>query len=133
MDNIFIMKLEANFGALESLMDQIICCKKILAEGGLKAWEKKEFLVALKNIRDERECLVKSIIESESEIVDLFEYPILQNDILVDVCSGYFAKLSDLASYEVCESFLESVEKIGYTFEYYLDAEPYNLTKKKEV
>jgi len=32
--------------------------------------------------------------------------------------------------YKNCRAFLKEVEKIGYTFEYYLDAEPYNLHLK---
>lgn len=33
-------------------------------------------------------------------------------------------------SYEVCANMLEEMENLGYTFEYYLDAEPYMLRKK---
>jgi hypothetical protein len=33
-------------------------------------------------------------------------------------------------SYEVCADMLKEMEFLGYTFEYYLDAEPYMLRKK---
>jgi len=36
-------------------------------------------------------------------------------------------------SYDVCRDMLEEMEAIGYTFEYYLDAEPYFLRKKDLV
>ena len=32
-------------------------------------------------------------------------------------------------TYEECERLLAELEPMGYTFEYYLDASPYNLTK----
>lgn len=33
-------------------------------------------------------------------------------------------------NYKDCENFKKEVEKIGYTFKYGLDAEPFNLVKK---
>lgn len=36
-------------------------------------------------------------------------------------------------SYDVCSAMLEEMEALGYTFEYYLDAEPYFLRKKDLV
>ena len=36
-------------------------------------------------------------------------------------------------SYDVCSAMLKEMEAIGYTFEYYLDAEPYFLRKKDLV
>ncbi|NBO23468.1 hypothetical protein EBU94_09055 [bacterium] len=36
-------------------------------------------------------------------------------------------------SYEVCADMLKEMESLGYTFEYYLDAEPYMLRKKDLV
>ena len=32
-------------------------------------------------------------------------------------------------TYEECERVLNKLEQIGYTFDYYLDAEPFNLRK----
>lgn len=34
-------------------------------------------------------------------------------------------------NYRYCKTFLNEVEAIGYTFEYGLDSEPYNLRKIK--
>lgn len=36
-------------------------------------------------------------------------------------------------SYDVCSAMLEELEALDYTFEYYLDAEPYFLRKKDLV
>lgn len=37
-----------------------------------------------------------------------------------------YEKYSDL-TYKQCEKFLKEMEYVGYTFEYYLDAQPYDL------
>jgi hypothetical protein len=37
--------------------------------------------------------------------------------------------LADQQTYTNCNKFLKAVGKHGYTFEYYLDAIPFNLTK----
>jgi len=35
--------------------------------------------------------------------------------------------------YKDCDAFLKEVEAFGYTFDYYLTAEPYNLRPIKEA
>ena len=48
------------------------------------------------------------------------------------VCRGYEKKqLEKGLDYPDCKEFLERVERLGYTFEYGLDAEPFNLQKIK--
>ena len=39
------------------------------------------------------------------------------------------AKYSFVDTYDGCQAFLEELAPLGYTFEYYLDAQPYNLQK----
>jgi hypothetical protein len=51
---------------------------------------------------------------------DLFETPKEVLDIL--------AQFED-NTYEECERILNKLERIGYTYEYGLDAEPFNLKK----
>jgi sarcosine oxidase delta subunit len=41
-----------------------------------------------------------------------------------------FSEIEEL-SYKECESLLKQVEKLGYTFDYGLDSQPYNLRKKQ--
>lgn len=58
--------------------------------------------------------------------LDLFEYyeelPQEVQDILITF---------EDETYEECERLLNELKPYGYTFEYYLDATPYNLTKLK--
>lgn len=56
--------------------------------------------------------------------MDLFEdYEKLPKDVLAVV-----SKYGDIdMTYETCESFKSEVNKLGYTFEYGLDATPFNL------
>jgi hypothetical protein len=56
---------------------------------------------------------------------DLFEhYETLPQEVQ-DVLSKY----DEVDTYEGCEAMLKEMEALGYTFEYYLDAVPYNLHK----
>ena len=66
---------------------------------------------------------------------DLFEFYKEQPQKLKEVCEKWIKKSGDGFSYQDCEDFLEDVEKIGFTFEYDFDAEPYDLRPmtKKEV
>jgi hypothetical protein len=58
--------------------------------------------------------------------LDLFDIYEMQPDNLKKICEAY-----DVAgSYEDCKMFLGEVEAIGYTFDYGLDAVPFNLRKK---
>lgn len=61
---------------------------------------------------------------------DLFEYYNEQPKELKAICDKWQEKSVDGLSYIDCEGFLKEVEAIGYTFNYYLDAEPYNLRVK---
>jgi hypothetical protein len=64
--------------------------------------------------------------------MDLFEEYEQQPEFLKKICNKWadkYARGEGLTYYE-CQEFLEEVEAVGYTFEYYLDAEPYNLRKK---
>ena len=61
---------------------------------------------------------------------DLFEHYEDQPAYLKIICDKWQQKLEeDGLDYKNCKSFLNEVEKIGYTFEYGLDAEPFNLRK----
>lgn len=60
---------------------------------------------------------------------DLFEYYNEQPQELKDICDKWQEKSVNGLDYNDCEAFLKEVEAIGYTFDYYLDAEPYNLRK----
>lgn len=61
--------------------------------------------------------------------MDLFEHYKLQPSELRIVCEKYLDMLlqGDCDAYEVCRIFLIEVKKLGYTFEYGLDGEPFNL------
>lgn len=55
---------------------------------------------------------------------DLFETPdIIPKDVL-DILTTF-----EDNTYEECERIKNELEQIGYTFEYGLDAEPFNLKK----
>lgn len=59
---------------------------------------------------------------------DLFEFYEEQPKELKVICDKWMEKYEDEGlDYKDCEQFLKEVESIGYTFDYYLDAEPYNL------
>lgn len=60
------------------------------------------------------------------EEIDLFDTPELIPNEVQEVFEKYGCDLS----YEDCNNMLKEVEALGYTFEYYLDATPYNLQKK---
>lgn len=61
----------------------------------------------------------------ENEI-DLFEYYELLPKQVTDILDTFTVN-----TYAECERVKKELNKIGYTFEYYLDAEPYNLHKIK--
>ena len=56
--------------------------------------------------------------------LDLFEY---YEDLPQEV-QNIILTFED-ETYEECERLLKELKPYGYTFEYYLDASPYNLTK----
>ena len=58
---------------------------------------------------------------------DLFEHYTEQPPELRKIYDKYTENWDN--TYDNCAKFLKEVEAIGYTFDYYLDAEPYNLRK----
>jgi hypothetical protein len=68
--------------------------------------------------------------DSESEI-DLFEHPDQQPDELRVITDEYSYKFAvgESDPYELCRNFLSEVQELGYTFEYGLDGEPYELRR----
>jgi hypothetical protein len=60
--------------------------------------------------------------------MDLFENYNAQPPTLRKVCDFYSDLMEEQGyTYTRCEEFLKQVEKLGYTFEYGLDAMPCNL------
>lgn len=62
--------------------------------------------------------------------IDLFENPELIPKNVKDVLESYEQQAIEGFSYEDLANLQNAVEALGYTFEYYLDAEPFNLIKK---
>ncbi len=65
---------------------------------------------------------------SESAVLDgldLFYNPFL----LPKKVENTIIKFGEFSTYEKCEQLLKILNNLGYTFQYYLDAMPYNLTK----
>ena len=61
----------------------------------------------------------------------LFENYENQPKNLAKITSKYIKfYVNGVASYKITARFLKEVEKIGYTFEYCLDNEPFHLMKK---
>ncbi len=60
----------------------------------------------------------------EETEIDLFEH----YETLPQAVQNIIAEWHD-ESYEECDKMLARLEPLGYTFEYSLDASPYNLTK----
>ena len=60
--------------------------------------------------------------------MDLFEhYELLPKEV-----ADIYWKYSEIAAsegldYDLCAKYLKEMNAVGYTFDYYLDAEPYNL------
>ncbi len=62
----------------------------------------------------------------KKETIDLFEH----YDSLPDNVKEVIDKYSELnESYENCKNMLKELQPLGYHFDWYLDAIPYNLTK----
>ena len=58
----------------------------------------------------------------------LFENYKLQPKKLSEICDKYLERMVyDGLSFKECKEFLNEVEKIGFTFDYEMDAEPFNL------
>jgi hypothetical protein len=58
---------------------------------------------------------------------DLFEHIDTLPESVRAIVEEYNIKLYDNCTYEICEEFLDKMYALGYTFEYGLDACPYNL------
>lgn len=64
------------------------------------------------------------------EVVDLFEHYTQQPPELKKICDKWAEiEAKDGFDYNACAKFLEEIRGVGYTFEYGLDAQPFNLTK----
>jgi hypothetical protein len=66
-------------------------------------------------------------MNTTNQIVDLFSSPEKMPDFLKDIFAPYESE-SEL-SYEILGSLQKQCEKVGYTFDFYLDAVPYGLRK----
>lgn len=62
--------------------------------------------------------------------VDLFEHYEKQPQNLKLIVDNYMALHEEGADYSDTQKFLQEVESVGYTFDYYLDNEPYGLRPK---
>ena len=69
---------------------------------------------------------VELITETEEKELDLFEYYEEQPEEVKAILSRYELEEID---YNTCENLLAELNAIGYTFEYGLSAEPFNLRK----
>lgn len=68
----------------------------------------------------------ESINNLEENVVDLFQY----YEELPEEVKNILTKYENCDStYENCEYLLQELNEVGYTFEFYLDAVPFNLTK----
>ena len=62
--------------------------------------------------------------------VDLFECPdLIPPDLKAITNKWNQISIESGLTYDNCEEFLKEVEEVGYTFDFYLDAEPYGLRK----
>lgn len=75
---------------------------------------------AAQSVYDEHQRRVKS------KQIDLFEQPQLLPPEVVDVLNEF--SLAD-NTYENCEKLVQALKPLGYTCDYELDAEPFNLRK----
>ena len=62
--------------------------------------------------------------------VDLFVHYELQPKNVAKILDNHFEKYGDSGDYKDTEKLLKQLEAVGYTFDYYLDNEPYGLRKK---
>lgn len=61
----------------------------------------------------------------ETTTIDLFE----KFEELPEELQNILTKYEDINTYNECNDMLKECEVIGYTFDYYFNAEPYNLRK----
>lgn len=72
-----------------------------------------------------------SVVEAfESQLTaDLLDHPECVPQEVMDILNKYEKKMMDGMSYRDCASLVKKLEAVGYTCEYYLDANPYFLRK----
>lgn len=83
----------------------------------------------IEDLLAERRELASRNASFEPDEVDLFEHPELLPQRLQIVLS----KIDSDMTYAQCEALLHRVERMGYTFEYGLDAQPFNLRPLNDV
>lgn len=87
--------------------------------------------MATKKIKlSELRRIVKGILK-ENE-TDLFQHSEKQPKELKFILDKYNEKIENGLTYEEVKNLEKEVNKIGYTFDYGLDAVPYNLRKMKD-
>lgn len=69
----------------------------------------------------------------EKNELDLFDHHELIPADVRAVMDKYATEYEDGADYQLNERLLADLKPLGYTFDYYLDAEPYNLRKIDQV
>lgn len=72
---------------------------------------------------------IDTLVES-THLLDLFDHHQDMPADLEAIFTEWQDRLSNGMDYPMLEELLAAVGRIGYTFNYYLDAEPYNLVKK---
>ena len=72
---------------------------------------------------------IKAIFVTMEDTIDLFDVYETLPQTMQKLLLKWGIILEREQSYTNCNKFLEAVKKHGYTFEYYLDAMPYNLRK----
>ena len=58
-------------------------------------------------------------------MTDLFKTP----ELLPEHVQNILTEFGECGSYDRCEELLKVLQPLGYTFEFYLDAEPFNLVE----
>jgi len=71
---------------------------------------------------------ISELIESEL-LKDFLEHYELQSPELIVIWSKWEDQLNDGLDYVECKALLKEVQAVGYTFDYYLQAEPFELVK----
>jgi hypothetical protein len=69
--------------------------------------------------------------DTTEDIIDMFEHLDQLPQEVLDVLEKHSNTWEDKDGYQACRDLVAELETIGYTCEYYLDAEPFNLRKIK--
>lgn len=70
------------------------------------------------------------MIKKVKKYKDLFEHPEKMPKKLSKIFDRYWEKFEDMMDYKDTADMLKEVEAVGYTFDYYLDNEPFCLRPK---